>query len=54
MDPAEPFTLTVVRELTDEVLEGCTLISVTRKDTLRGVSQIRVGQATKRAVLSIL
>ena len=54
MDPAEPFTLTVVRELTDEVLEGCTLISVTRKDTLRGVSQIRVGQATKRSVLSIL
>ena len=54
MDPTEPFTLTVVRELTDEVLEGCVLTSVTRKDTLRGVSQVRVGQANKRSVLSIL
>lgn len=53
-DPTEPFTLTVTRELTDEVLSGCTLLSVQRKDTLRGISQIRVGQATKRTVTSIL
>lgn len=53
-DPTEPFTLTVTRELTDEVLSGCTLLSVQRKDTLRGISQIRVGQAKKRTVTSIL
>lgn len=53
-DPTEPFTLTVTRELTDEVLSGCTLLSVQRKDTLRGISQIRVGQAMKRTVTSIL
>lgn len=53
-DPQEPFTLTVVRDMFDEILTGCHWISVKRADTLRGVSQIRVGIANKREVVSIL
>lgn len=53
-NPAEPFTLTVTRSKTDEVFSGCTWISVKREDTIRGVSQIRVGRAESRAVLSVL
>ena len=53
-DPQEPFTLRVVREMFDEVLTGCHWSSVKREDTLRGVSQIRTGIATKREVLGIL
>ena len=53
-DPSEPFVLTVTRSNLDEVLTGCTLISVKREDTLRGVSQVRVGQATSRSVMGIL
>ena len=52
--PQEPFTLTVVRETYDEILSGCHWISVKREDTLRGVSQIRVGIADKRSVVGIL
>lgn len=53
-DPTEPFTLTVVRTYMDEILAECNWISVKRQDTLRGVSQIRVGQAKSRSVLGIL
>ena len=53
-DPQEPFTLTVVREMFDEVLSGCHWISIKREDTLRGVRQVRTGTANKREVLSIL
>ena len=52
--PQEPFTLTVVRETYDEILSGCHWISAKREDTLRGVSQIRVGIADKRSVVGIL
>lgn len=53
-DPSEPFVLTVTRSLTDEVLSGCTLISVKREDTERGISQTRVGVAKTRSVMGIL
>lgn len=53
-DPTEPFALTVVRNLTDEILTECTLISVKREDTLRGISQTRVGTAKTRSVMGIL
>lgn len=53
-DPSEPFVLTVTRNCTDEVLTGCTLISVKREDTLRGISQTRVGLAKTRSVMGIL
>ena len=53
-DPTEPFVLTVVRNLTDEILTECTLISVKREDTLRGISQTRVGLAKTRSVMGIL
>lgn len=53
-EPQEPFTLTVVRETFDEVLSGCRWVSAKREDTLRGVSQIRVGIANQREVLGIL
>ena len=53
-DPSEPFTMMVTRSNTDEVLTECTWISVKREDTLRGVSQVRVGQAKARTVMGIL
>ena len=53
-DPTEPFTLTVSRDFTDELLTECKLISVKREDTLRGISQTRVGIANKRSVMGIL
>ena len=53
-EPQEPFTLTVVREMYDEVLSGCHWISAKREDTLRGVSHIRVGIANSRSVMGIL
>ena len=53
-DPSEPFTLSVARSGGDETFTGCTWISVKREDTIRGVSQIRVGAAEKRTVLGIL
>lgn len=53
-DPTEPFVLMVTRNNTDEVLSGCRWISVKREDTLRGISQIRVGQANTRSVMGIL
>lgn len=53
-DPAEPFTLTVTRSNTDEMFTGCTWISVKREDTIRGVSQIRVGRAAARSVIGVL
>ena len=53
-DPIEPFALIVTRNLTDEILTECTLISVEREDTLRGISQTRVGLAKTRSVMGIL
>lgn len=53
-DPTEPFALTVTRDNGDELFMGCTWLSVKREDTIRGVSQIRVGQATSRSVMGIL
>ena len=53
-DPAEPFTLSVARSGGDETFTGCAWISVKREDTIRGVSQVRVGTAEKRTVLGIL
>ena len=54
MDPSEPFTLFISRSNGDETYTGCTWISVKREDTIRGVSQVRVGVAEKRTVLNIL
>lgn len=53
-DPEEPFSLTLKRSNNDELFSDCTWISVKRKDTIRGVSQIRVGQAESRAVMGVL
>ena len=53
-DPSEPFTLTVTRDLTDETFTGCTWTSVKRTDTIRGISQVRTGIATKRLTSGIL
>ena len=53
-DPAEPFTMFVTRSGGDETFTGCTWLSVKREDTIKGVSQVRVGIADKRTVLSIL
>lgn len=54
LDPAEPFTVTIDRSLGQEVLEGCKWISVKREDTIRGISQIRVGTAAVRKASTIL
>lgn len=53
-DPTEPFALTVTRSNCDEMLTGCTWTSVEREDTLRGISQRRIGMAEKRSVMGIL
>ena len=53
-DPSEPWTMSVTRSGGDETLTGCTWISVKREDTIKGVSQVRVGIADKRTVLGIL
>lgn len=53
-DPTEPFALTVSRSNGEEILSGCTWISVKREDTIKGISQVRVGTATARNVMGIL
>ena len=53
-DPQEPFALSVVRALGDELFTGCKFTSQTREDTIRGVTQIRKGTAEKRTVVGIL
>ena len=53
-DPEEPFAMSVVRALGDELFTGCTFTSHTREDTIRGVTQIRRGTAERRTVLGIL
>ena len=53
-DPTEPFSLMVTRSNGDEVLTECTWTSVKREDTLRGISQVRTGQAKSRSVMGIL
>lgn len=53
-DPAEPFAITVTRSGGEESFSGCTWTSVKREDTIRGVSQVRVGIADKRTVVGVL
>ena len=53
-DPTEPFAVTVTRSNGDEMFTGCTWLSVKREDTIRGVSQVRVGLAASRSVMGIL
>jgi hypothetical protein len=53
-DPAEPFTVTVMRSSGQESFTECTLISVKREETIRGVTQIRKGTAKGRNVMGIL
>ena len=53
-DPTEPFALSVVRALGDELFTGCKFTSQTREDTIRGVTQIRKGTAENRTVVGIL
>ena len=53
-DPTEPFALSVSRGNGEEMLTGCRWTSVRREDTLRGVEQVRMGVAEKRAVMGIL
>lgn len=53
-DPEEPFALSVVRALGDELFTGCKFTSQHREDTIRGVAQIRKGIADKRNVIGIL
>ena len=52
--PAEPFTITVTRSGGEETFSNCSWTSVKREDTIKGVSQVRVGIADKRTVLGIL
>ena len=53
-DPTEPFTLTVTRDMTDEIFTGCTWTSVEREDTIRGIRQVRTGVAKTRSTSGIL
>jgi len=53
-DPQEPFALSVVRALGDELFTGCKFTSQQREDTIRGVTQIRKGTAENRTVVGIL
>ena len=53
-EPTEPFVLTVTRPLGEEILTGCTWTSVSREDTIRGISQVRTGVAKNRTISGIL
>ena len=53
-DPPAPFDLTISRSGGEETYNGCHWVSVKREDTIRGVSQIRVGKAISRSDLGIL
>lgn len=53
-DPTEPFVVTLTRSGGEELFTGCRWLSVKREDTIRGISQIRVGQANARNVMGIL
>lgn len=53
-DPAENFTITVSRPGGEESFTNCTLTSVKREETIRGVTQIRKGTAGARNVMGIL
>ena len=53
-EPQDGFTMTVTRELFEEVYTGCCWVSAKRQDTLRGVSQVRTGIAGTRSVMGIL
>lgn len=52
--PTEPFILKLVRSNGQELFTGCTWISAKREDTIRGISQIRVGQANGRSQIGVL
>ena len=53
-DPPMPFDITITRSGGEETYTGCIWSSVKREDTIRGVSQIRVGSALKRTSMGIL
>lgn len=53
-DPTEPFAITVARTKGDEIFTGCTLTSVEREDTLRGIRQVRKGVATGRSFSGVV
>lgn len=53
-DPTEPFTVTIMRSSGQESFTECTLTSVKREETIRGVTQTRKGTAKARSVLGIL
>ena len=53
-DPPMPFDITITRSGGEETYKGCSWSSVKREDTIRGVSQIRVGTAISRSSLGIL
>lgn len=53
-DPAEPFSITVTRALGEESFSGCRWTSVSREETIRGVTQVRKGTADSRGSMGIL
>ena len=53
-DPEEPFALTVDKISGKEVFLNCTLTSVKRENTIRGISQIRTGVAKSRSYITVL
>lgn len=53
-DPAEPFALTVSRAGVDDTFSGCRWTSISREETIRGLTQIRKGTAATRGSLGIL
>ena len=52
--PVEPFVITVTRPNGKEVFSGCTLTSVEREDTIRGIRQVRRGVAQTRSISGAL
>jgi len=53
-DPEEPFALTVDKINGSEVFLNCTLTSVKRENTIRGISQIRTGIAQNRNYITVM
>ena len=54
LEPTEPFTVKVTRALGEESFTGCRWTSVSREETIRGVTQIRKGTANARSAAGIL
>ena len=53
-DPVEPFTVQITRSSGSETFSGCTWISVSREETIRGVRQVRTAIAAQRVASGIL